>query len=343
MAEQAAATAGTTAATTTGAANGTAGTAAASTTGAAATDAAKGSQTQGTAGATGAGGTTVLSPSTEGAVDPSKPVAAVWGEDWRETYAKEDAGRLSVLKRYSSPQAVLDALFAARQKIESGDLKAPLPKNATPEQIAAYRADNGVPDKPEGYLAALPDAVKLSDYDKSIIEPYLKGLHDENISPALVHKFIALRQAEHERMIGARNDTDLTLQRTTEDGLRAEWGNEYRANINNIHAMLDGAPAEVKDALLQARTPDGNPLVGTPQMLHWLSSLSREVNPFGTIVSGAGGNIAAGGVEARISEINGLIAKPGSEYWKGDKAEKIQAEYRQLIDMRDNMKRKVAA
>ena len=58
-----------------------------------------------------------------------------WGEDWRDKVAKGDAKKLSRLGRYASPEAVVDALIAAQNRISSGDLKPTLKKDATPEQI----------------------------------------------------------------------------------------------------------------------------------------------------------------------------------------------------------------
>jgi hypothetical protein len=268
---------------------------------------------------------------------------AAWDANWRETYAKDDAAKLNVLKRFASPGAALDALFSAQQKIRSGDLKAALPKDATPEQRAAYRAENEIPEKPEGYLDKLPEGLKVVDDDKPIIEPYLKVFHDENVSPALAHKLLTVRNAEHERMIEARVTADESLKTATEDKLRGEWGNDYRANINSIHGMLDGAPPEVSEAILQARTPDGNPLVGTPEVVRWLAQLSRELNPFGTIVPATGGTLDGKGVEDRIAQIEGLMGDRNSTYWKGPMADKTQKEYRDLIDARNNMRKRNAA
>src|SRR3990172_7165987 len=53
--------------------------------------------------------------------------------DGRQQYAGDDPKKLSRLERYASPKAALDALFAAQQRISSGELKAALSPDATPE------------------------------------------------------------------------------------------------------------------------------------------------------------------------------------------------------------------
>lgn len=268
---------------------------------------------------------------------------AAWDANWRETYAKDDAAKLNVLKRFTSPGAALDALFSAQQKIRSGDLKAALPKDTTPEQLAAYRAENAIPEKPDGYLEKLPDGVKVEADDKPIIEPYLKVFHDENVSPALAHKLLAVRNAEHERMIEARVTADQTEKTATEDALRSEWGNDYRGNINGIHGMFNGMGADVTEALLQARTPDGRALFNDPNVLKAFAQLSRELNPSASIVPAGGGALEGKGVEDRLTQIEGLMGDRNSAYWKGATADKMQVEYRNLIDARNNMRRRNAA
>lgn len=222
-----------------------------------------------------------------------------------------------------------------------------LPKDATAEQITQYRKDNGIPDKPEAYLDALPAEVKssLADQDKEIITPYLAKLQELNIPPSTAAQLIALRQTEQDRQIEGRIAADESLRVKTEDALRGDWGNNYRAEINNIHNLLKGASGEVSEAILQARTPDGNALVGTPEVVRWLAQLARTVSPYSVPVGSDGGSLDQKGVEARITEIESWMgAKNGSEnysrYWKDDK---VQSEYRTLIDAREQLKKRTAA
>lgn len=271
---------------------------------------------------------------------PAGQAGAIWGEDWREQYSKEDTGRLNILKRYTSPAAALDALFAARQRIESGELKTQLPKDATPEQLAAYRTERGIPEKPEGYLEKLPEGFKIQDYNKDLASFIATNLHTINAPPEMVHQGIKIMSEWQDKQIEARVAADNTLKTTTEDALRADWGNDYRANIGSIHALLGGAPEEVSEAILQARTPDGNPLVGTPQVVRWLAQVSREMNPVSTIIPSANGSTSLAAADTRIAEIEKYMRTDNAKYVKD---EKVQAEYRALIDARDTMKRRSAA
>lgn len=277
---------------------------------------------------------------------PDPTAATNWGADWREKYADKDDKKLNTLKRYDSPKSALDALFAAQTKISSGELKAPLPKDATPEQLATFRKENGLPEKPEGYFEKLPAEVKLTDADKAHLTPYATWLHEANVSPEAAAKFLAVRNQQIQKLVDDRQAADAALKTQTEDKLRADWGNDYRANINNIHSLFAGAGPELKDKFFSARMPDGTPLTGTPEVMQWLSQLARTVNPFSTIVSsGGGGSIFdSKGLDGRITEIEKMMGNAKSDYWnKGERGAAIQAEYRNLVDQRDMIKKRNAA
>lgn len=265
-----------------------------------------------------------------------------WGANWRESYAGVDEKKLKALGRYDSPRAALDALFNAQQKISSGELKAPLAKDATPEQIATYRKDNGIPEKAEGYFEKLPDGVKLDDNDKAMLAPYAQLMHELNLSPDAASKFLQVRAQALDDLVGKQLENDNKLRSTTEDFLRKEWGAEYRANVNNIQGMFQGAPEEVRDAIMSARAPDGRAIFNDPATMQYFAQLARQLSPFHTIVGGDGGALDQKGVEGRIGEIEKLMGKSGSEYWKGPTAEKIQKEYRDLIDGRERLRKRVA-
>ena len=82
--------------------------------------------------------------------------------------------KLKKLGRYASPQAALDALFNAQARISSGELKAPLKEDATPEEKAAWRAENNIPETPDKYELKLSDGLIVGDADKPLVDDFLK-------------------------------------------------------------------------------------------------------------------------------------------------------------------------
>lgn len=259
-----------------------------------------------------------------------------WSENWRELYAGEDAKMLARLQRYQSPKSAIDALVAAQNRISSGELRSPLPQNATPEQIAAFRQQNGIPEKPEDYFEKLPEGLVIGDDDKPMFTSFAKGLHDLNVDPKVAQYAVKWYNDFQEQQLAKVSEADLTHKASTEDELRAEWGGDYRANINHINSFLASAPTGVADLVANSRGSDGKAILNDPNTVRWLATVAREMNPQGTIVGG--GENPLQGIESRKAEITQMMGNRSSAYWKGPTAEKIQAEYRSLVDSEMKLK-----
>lgn len=263
------------------------------------------------------------------------PVEAAWREDWRQTMAKGDEKVLKRLERYASPEALSDALIAAQNRISSGDLKPVLKKDSTPEQIAEWRAANGVPEKPDGY--DLGKDVKLSDQGKAFMERYLPIAHANNMTADQVKANLGFIAEMNKAEAVGRATRDVELEESGEETLRAEWGGEYKRNVTFIHNLLDGAATpEFKDKLLGGRLADGTPIGSDPAALRFLMSLALVQNPTGTLVPGYN-NTPIEGVDEEIKKIETLMRTDRAAY---DKDEKQQARLRELYGARETLKKR---
>lgn len=271
--------------------------------------------------------------------DPGAPAAApaaIWPEDWREQSVGSDDKLLARLKRYASPRDVVNALFAAQNRISSGELKSSLPENATPEQISAWRAENGIPAEPKGY--ELPEGITVGEDDKAVIDSFLKFAHGANFRPDAVKGAIQWWFNDREQQIEALVEADDEQRISCVEEMTAHWGQETKRNKAMVNALIDTAPKEVADALRGARGPDDRALMNDFRVLEWLQSLAFKINPVSAVVPG--GDV----METITTEIEALekeMKDPNSAYWGGvgqkDKvgAEKKQARYRELIEARD--------
>lgn len=283
------------------------------------------------------------------AADPAPAAAApatdstpkAWGETWRQELAGTDDKAIKQLERFASPKALWESYQAAYQKIRSGELKAPLPDNATAEQLAAFRQERGIPEKPEGYLEKLPDGLVIGEIDKPIFESFVKELHAVNADPKVAHAAVAWYNKFQEEQAAKTAESDAGHRTETEDALRAEWGADYRANVNHLKAFLESAPEGIADQIANARDSEGRALLNSPAVTRWLVQMAREINPSHTIVPGTGGNQAAT-IETEILSIQKLMGNQNSEYWKGPGAEKMQARYRDLLDAQERLKARAA-
>lgn len=258
--------------------------------------------------------------------DTPKPLS--WAER-RTAYAKGDDKMVQRLARYASEEAVIDALLAAQNKISSGGLKSKLPDNPTTEQLNEWRAENGIPDRPEDYSISLPEGTELSPDGEVLIADLAKMAHEANMTPAHLEKtlgFLMQRQAKEQEAAEVRDEQ---YRQEAEDVLRREWGGDFKLNNNLINGLLEQAPQGVKEQLIEARLPDGSVLGNNPQVLRWLATMARELNPTPTIVPAAGMS-ALQTVDAELATIQGLMGDHESAYWKGPQAKTMQARFLEL-------------
>ena len=254
-----------------------------------------------------------------------------WGEDWRQNYAGEDEKMAKRLERYASPKGALDALVAAQNKISSGELKTALQSDASDEETATWREENGIPSSVDGYEINLPNGIVVGEEDKPMVDSFLESSLAANLHPDQVNDTLAWYYDYQEQVVQQQQDNDAASKQTGEDSLRVEWGQDYRRNLQIATNLLDNAPEGLKDQIMGARLADGTPLGSDPTSLNWLVDMSRKVNPVATVVPGSGTN-AVQAIETELASLKGMMGDRSSEYWKGDNAEKNQARYRELVD-----------
>jgi len=264
--------------------------------------------------------------------EPEKAVAPDWPDDWRDKLAKGDEKARKRLDRFQSPADVLKSWQELERRMSAGEIKAKLPDNATDEQVAAWRKDNGIPEKPEGYLERLPKGLVIGDDDKPILEGYLARVHGKNASPEVVADTLDWYYAQQEEVIAAQAAADKAQEQAGADLLRAEWGGEYRSNINAVKSFLKSAPATddgqlLGDLLMGARLADGTLFGNNPAALRWMARLAYDANPAGFVAPGA----AASQIDAVTAELDTIRKTMREDRAAYDKNEKMQERFRQLL------------
>lgn len=274
---------------------------------------------------------------TDAAAEPKEAVPD-WPEDWRDKLAKGDDKVRKRLDRFQSPADVLKSWQSLEQKLSSGDVKSKLPDDATEEQIAAYRKDNGIPDKPEGYLDNLPNGLVIGDDDKELVASYVERVHGKNADPAVVAETLDWYYQLQEDQIAKQAEDDAAARQKFEDELRSEWGGEFRANVTAINNFLAQAPVSedgtpLKDLLWGSRMADGTPIGNHPTMLRWLARVASDANPAGFVAPGAGGSQAQS-VKDEIASIEKVMREDRATY---NKDTKMQERLRVLYDAEEKL------
>lgn len=243
------------------------------------------------------------------------------------------------MERYSTPAEMAKALRELNVRISKGELKAPLKKDASPEELKAWREEQGIPETPDKYDLTLPDGLVIGDNDKPYVDAYVAALHAENASPAVVKAGVAAYMQARQQQVAAIAERDGAQREEVEAELVAEWGHsDFKRNVASVKAMLGQADSEVADMVLNARGPDGRAIANSPKVLRWLTQHARELGYVGGTIPPAGGSNAET-VDSEIKKIEGMQYLEGGArnpaYWKD---EKLQARYRELLDARNRLK-----
>jgi len=272
----------------------------------------------------------------EGAGVDDKAAAAVadWPDDWREKLAGGDDKMLARLKRFSSPANVVKSWRELETKVSSGELKRQPGKDATPEQMAEWRKENGLPENEDGYSFDLGGFIP-SEADKPILDNFKKLALEENLTPAAANKMVNWYYQQQEAEIAARAKADQEYRINATVELRGEWGNEFKANINGMNNFLAATmPEGFKEQLFGARLANGRLLGDDPVALRWLADLSRQVMPGAELVPAGTPNVGQS-VEGRMKEIESVLANDPAQYYSSG----MDQEYLKLISAKERMGR----
>lgn len=169
-----------------------------------------------------------------GVPDRAPALTPTWPDDWRQQLAGDDKAYLKTLERFDSPSALAKSYREMQAKISSGQIKAAAPgPNATPEEVATWRKENGLPEAPQGYLEKLelPNGMVIGEADKPIVAQFAEQAFADNIDPkafnGLVAKYYAMQDAQAQERMAA----DSQFKLTSTDELNKEWGEIGRAHV----------------------------------------------------------------------------------------------------------------
>jgi hypothetical protein len=240
------------------------------------------------------------------ATDPQVSAPATWPDDWRDKFAGGDEKERKLLDRYASPDAIWKKARELEKKLSSGKFRADLPENATPEQIAAYRRDMGVPEDGK-YDTGLGGGFVWSDGDRENLDFFAKKAHELNMPQAEFKKSLSIYAAMQQAQLAKTAEQDKSFRQQAQHELIAEFGADYRGNMNRLESLFSGAPSEVTDKLFNARMADGRYLGDDPAVLKWFISQAREMFPGETVIPAPAGDVRSAaerlaGYQKRMSE-----------------------------------------
>ena len=263
--------------------------------------------------------------------------------DWRDKFASGDEKFRKRLDRFPDEGAFVKSYRALESKLSSGEYKRQLPQDAKPDDIAAWRKEIGIPEKPEGYVEKLelPKGLVLGEEDKPIISEFANAALEGNVDPKAFNGMVAKYYDILDKQKAAQEDADAKYKQDAEDALRGVWeGADYRRNVTAVNNMLAGWPEDLRTSILAGRGPDGRKLGDNPNFIRKMAELALEINPAATLIPG--GSDVGKGLETRLGELNKLIGDRTSDYYRGPNSGALQQEYRDLLTAQDRIKSRAA-
>ncbi|NTF54415.1 hypothetical protein G6L12_05840 [Agrobacterium rhizogenes] len=244
-------------------------------------------------------------------------------DNWRELAAGDNEDQLKLLKRYGSLQGVVKALQEKETLIRSGKIKREMPDPKDDKAMAEWRKEQGIPDKPEGYVLPEPVTKRLVDADKPILSSFTEFAHTKNAPPAFVEMASEWYVDMAEKAAEAQSQNDAKASESAEDALRDTWSrDEYKGNLKLAHRFMESA-AGIGAAWTEARLSDGRRLGDIPEFVQWASDQGR--NAFGDVV------FSSSDAEAKHSSRRAEIEKiRDTDFEKYER--EYATEYRQILE-----------
>jgi hypothetical protein len=274
------------------------------------------------------------SPPADAGAEQSAASEFSWPDDWRDQMAGGDDKIKALLTRYTSPAAAAKAFRDLRVTYDTRDTKkdaaqdVELPENPTPEQLAEYRKAKGVPESPDLYEFEAPEGKELSEADMVIMNDFAQAMHERNM-PASVVRDISGWFLEYEETVAqSRAEAAYNARIQTEEKLRAEWGGDYRANVNLMSNVLQEHLGSAAGDFLSTPLADGTRIGDSENFIRLMADLARKVGGSTAELYTSDVETTGKGLEARKAELMKMMndhdPQVRKKYWGADVQSELQ-------------------
>lgn len=251
---------------------------------------------------------------------------ALRGQENKLTAAKLEKRKEALMRdlgRYKSQQDYMLAGMAAREKLRTGEYKrAELPEDATEEEVANWRKENGVPEKAESY-----EIPKVAGYQWSgVDDPYIasfkevafKGNYTQTQLNAAADWYARTMAEQQDKYLETITGQDRADAEELDDTLRNELGRaDYKPSRELVRRFLkddETGFGAIKDSILSARYTDAEGksrrLINNIDFTRKLIDLAHETYGDAAMISGD----ARSNMNNRKKEIEALMESDITEY-----------------------------
>ena len=241
--------------------------------------------------------------------------------DWQNRLPDDLAPARDSLGRFKNVSELAKAFYTTKQLVGRKGVILPTPES-TPEEIAAYRKEMGVPENADGYLKetmpeSLPEGIQ---WNNEIAKSYYEIAHKHNVSTAAMKDLIALNLKQREFEQQAQNETIMEQKQQGMSLLRHRWGADFDRNLGLAQRAVV--------------TKGGNPNSygwRDPDTVRVVVALASEVGE-GKLVA-PGGSLPMGSADMKSRALDIMTNKGNPEYQRyhdGDR--EVQAKVRRYLE-----------
>lgn len=183
-----------------------------------------------------------------------------------------------------------------------------------PSAVTHAKANQGASRDASSYAGI--KGITISDEDRAAFDELGQGLGKtgEQVFDLMARAMITGDEEDAAEWA----EQDAKDRAETNAALKREWGFQYKTNVTLANKYLDSLPPAVQ-MVFETADIGGMAALNSPAVLKWLVEQAR-----GPVASHS--NTAD--EKAQIEE---LMRQPGSKYWQGPEAARMQARYRDLI------------
>jgi hypothetical protein len=241
---------------------------------------------------------------------------------------------LTQFKRYKSPDDAIAAGVMAQEKLRSGEHKK-LSEEASPEEAAAWRKENDIPEDPAKYdIPAIPGHT-WKDADTPTLDGFKAAAHEANLPQSAVNRLTKWwveqqqnSEAEYDSKLKALDRQD---KEACHDALRTEFGiSEFKPSLSVMKRFIEDEEVfgeGMADILVGSRYFDEETgmwrrLTSHPSFARGLIGLATERYGDGAMVAGDGRPSVTAN---RLDEIEKIMKTDSDRYFREGLADEAMA------------------
>lgn len=249
-------------------------------------------------------------------------------EDWRSGIA--EPGLRRVAEKFTSPAEVVKSYAALQSRLGRSVVKPGA--DASPEEVAAYRRQLGVPESAEGYEVALPEdlpePLRADPAGEALQRDFLQAMHEAGASNEVVQKALDWYYGNVTQSLNQQAQTAAERRAEAEASLRHEWGGDHERNLTfaqrAVQSFGDGAFVD----FLESQEVEGVKLGDHPVFVRAFAAIGRAMGE-DVPLSGEGAS-GGGSLQARIDALHGLQDSDPQKYASRAVQSELQSLYARL-------------